>query len=210
MAVYYRQRRSTYANYRYRNPNQASFIAPEGKVANFMQLDDLMGMGGEYLGKAASGLGNAWNYVRGAGGDVVGGAINAGQSLRGNMPAGVLDEAGNVVQGFVKNPDAPGFWGRVKGVGQDLLGYSQAHPGKVGVDAGVAAGGAAAGAGVFAGARGLLGRLMQRKAAVQQAAVQQAAPRLSTAQKAAIGVGGAGVLGGAAYLATRPGEQRQY
>lgn len=50
MKQYYRQRYSTYSNYRYSSPNSASFIAPEGKIANFMLdfLDGVPGIDGLY------------------------------------------------------------------------------------------------------------------------------------------------------------------
>ena len=209
MTVYYRQRRSTYANYRYRNPNQASFIAPEGKVANFnwwQGAQDLLGGANNDFIQGAAARAHQLGRLLPEGAQNWLGLANDMTGKTGVQQLGVAGQA--VADAFVP---AKGVLGQVADTAQGAMGYAQSNPGR----AGVLAGEAAAGAGILAGARGLLGRLMQRKAAVQQGAevagqVAQAAPRLSTAQKAAIGVGGAGALGGAAYLATRPGEQRQY
>lgn len=217
MNRYYRQTNSTYVQFRRANPHRADFIAPQGKVANFM-LDDLAQQIPEYLHKLIPG-GNVpfSNTMQGVGGEAQQFVRNAWDGVSG-AAKGAWDNVSGAVQGAADYPMA---------AAQQAGQYVQGHPGQ--------AGGAAAG---VAGAGGLgawLARLRrgQQAAAPMVEEAAQAAPgmmdrvrgagqdamntissagqsaadrfnQLSNLQKAGLAAGGAAGLGGGAYLATRP------
>lgn len=226
MSNYVRVRNSHYANYRYNNPNSASFIAPQGKVANFIfdQIDP---------SQLAEGAGQAWNAVKG----VAGGIGNAAQDLYAqgvaktgvNLP-GMAEQAmqgirgagqavGNAAQDLYAQGVArtginvPGMaeqaMNGLRGAGQVV---SNAASGISPTDA---AGLAAAGSGAAAGglalgkyARGLRGAGKSAANAVSQAPgmMQRAGQAVANAPMAAkIGAGalGAGALGAGAYGVNR-------
>lgn len=233
---YYRNRNSIYANYRYNNPHQANFIAPQGKVANFMfdeALEAAQQYGGhaldaaqQYGGQAAQWLGNNAHKV----GQGIQDLYAQGVAKTGINVPGMVDGAGRAIQNAAvtagRGADmaydaAAAGAGRAGQMVGDAAQYVQGHPGQ---DAAVA-GGAAGLAGVGAGLRRFL-RGRKPPVADVAADVAQAAPGgLSGMQKAglagagALGVGGAGALGYnamnqdeaqyASYLARRQAQFRR-
>lgn len=92
---YTRNKNSTYASYRARNPHSVDFIAPEGKIANFMNPLDYLDPDMLQQGLGA---------VRGVAGQVANGAQDLyaqGIARTGFNPAGLADQLGNAARGVI-------------------------------------------------------------------------------------------------------------